>query len=63
MASESKKKGTWNLGFGSNMNVKNVTEKKLVPVLGKYIFYSVDIQNSANFFNRSHTSYPEKLSP
>ena len=36
MATESDKIGTWNLGFGSNMNVKNVTEKKLVPVLGKY---------------------------
>ena len=35
METESNKMGTWNLGFGSNMNVKNVTEKKLVEVLGK----------------------------
>ena len=39
MATEGDKMGTWNLGFGSNMNVKNVTEKKLVDVLGKCILY------------------------
>ena len=38
MASESNKTGTWNLGFGSNMSVKNVTGKKLVKVLGTYTF-------------------------
>ena len=39
MATEGDNMGTWNLGFGSNMNVKNVTEKKLVDVLGKCILY------------------------
>ena len=36
MPTEGNKVGRWNLGFGSNMNVKNVREKKLVKVLGKY---------------------------
>ena len=27
--------GKWNLGFGSNMNVKHITEKKGVKILGK----------------------------
>ena len=36
MPTDGNKMGKWNLGFGSNMNVKNVREKKLVKVLGKY---------------------------
>ena len=36
MPTDGNKVGKWNLGFGSNMNVKNVREKKLVKVLGKY---------------------------
>ena len=35
MASNSKKVGKWNLGYGSNMNVKHITEKKGVRILGK----------------------------
>ena len=35
MATESNKVGKWNLGFGSNMNVKHITEKKGVKILGK----------------------------
>ena len=29
------KVATWNLGFGSNMNVRHITEKKGVKILGK----------------------------
>ena len=36
MPTDGNKVGKWNLGFGSNMNVKNVRKKKLVKVLGKY---------------------------
>ena len=35
MGSDSKKVGKWNLGYGSNMNVKHITEKKGVRILGK----------------------------
>lgn len=28
------KVGKWNLGYGSNMNVKHITEKKGVKILG-----------------------------
>ena len=36
MPTDGNKMRKWNLGFGSNMNVKNVREKKLVKVLGEY---------------------------
>ena len=42
MPTEGNKVGRWNFGFGSNMNVKNVREKKLVKVLGKYSTRSLD---------------------
>ena len=42
MPTEGNKVGRWNIGFGSNMNVKNVREKKLVKVLGKYSTRSLD---------------------
>ena len=35
MASDGTKVGTWNLGYGSNMNVKHITEKKGVKILGE----------------------------
>ena len=35
MASKGNKVGTWNLGFGSNMKVKHIEEKKGVKILGK----------------------------
>ena len=35
MATDDNKVGRWNLGYGSNMNVKHITEKKGVRILGK----------------------------
>ena len=35
MATDGKKVATWNLGFGSNMNVRHITEKKGVKILGE----------------------------
>ena len=34
MATYDNKVGRWNLGYGSNMNVKHITEKKGVRILG-----------------------------
>ena len=35
MATDDNKVGKWNLGYGSNMNVKHITEKKGVKILGE----------------------------